>query len=245
MRRYSRLRMRELLVWPRYRDVAMCLGVLLVLTSTMRSGAFGGDPQFLSEEKAAARAKDVWENGAVNLALDILDQAIHDNPDALTLRKLCGDVLAPSRCLQEMDTSERGRRSHIVLTPEGTGAQRQEWASIGAHECLPIDPSDSFPTTQQEIYLVFGLVSASYEAVPLTAQCFWETSEVAGQQRALAQDRVVISTNDRSGYFLLSRPEAGWTPGLYRCGLFEGERTSAYAHVDEVRFRIMEPGQAS
>src|SRR5581483_11421721 len=57
MRRYSRLRMRELLVWPRYRDVAMCLGVLLVLTSTMRSGAFGGDPQFLSEEKAAARAK--------------------------------------------------------------------------------------------------------------------------------------------------------------------------------------------
>lgn len=29
-------------------------------------------------------------------------------------------------------TSERGRRSNIVLTPEGTGAQRQEWASIRA-----------------------------------------------------------------------------------------------------------------
>lgn len=579
MRRYSRLRMCELVVWPSCRDVAMRLGVLLVLTLTMSSGAFGGDPQFLSEEEAAERAKGLWESGAVDLALDILAQGIQNNPDALTLRKLRGDVLATSRRLQEAvgaydavltrtptaldvrwakwgvlvrsgqaeeaiaelrriaqldgrnplvhlrlaqelrkfdrleeslesykkavelvpdllgwrlalararfdvldypgayrevqqvlqkmppgsplevpaknllsviygPTSERGRRSNIVLTPEGTGAQRQEWASIraeawrlfaagryqeaepiyrrvldlnpndstaahqlgliltelgrceealttfrtmssldpsdeeyadavfrmgrclvelgrwsealvhfqilydaavefeesnknvaippgtrvldkkklarwiekvlphvpeadrppsgepsgstdaseedlyakiaaeplqpqkpldtraslmgrdadfswfrfvipaskvmrddsptGAHEFIPIDPSDSFPATQQEIYLVFGLVSASYEAVPLTAQCFLETAEIAGQQRALAQDRVIMSTNDQSGYFLLSRPEAGWTPGLYRCGLFEGERTSAYAHVDEVRFRIIEPGRSS
>ncbi len=112
MRRYSRLRMRELLVWPRYRDVAMCLGVLLVLTSTMRSGAFGGDPQFLSEEKAAARAKDVWENGAVNLALDILDQAIHDNPDALMLRKLAVTFSPhPVACRRWTPLNEAGART--------------------------------------------------------------------------------------------------------------------------------------
>lgn len=109
----------------------------------------------------------------------------------------------------------------------------------GEHDFIPIHPRDSFPTTQKEIYLVFGLVSASYDAVLLTAQCVLETSEVTGEQRALAQDRVVMSMSDQSGYFMLFPPETGWAPGLYRCGLFEGERTSAYTQVDEVRFRII------
>ena len=37
----------------------------------------------------------------------------------------------------------------------------------------------------------------------------------------------------------------GWTAGLYRCGLFAGEETSAYTQVDEVRFRILEPTRPS
>jgi len=111
----------------------------------------------------------------------------------------------------------------------------------GEHDFIPVNPGDSLPATQKEIYLVFGLVSASYDAVSLTAQCMLETSEVVGEQRILAQDRVAMSMSDQSGYFMLSPPKAGWTPGLYRCGLFEGERTSAYAQVDEVRFRILNP----
>lgn len=111
----------------------------------------------------------------------------------------------------------------------------------GEHDFIPIHPGDSFPTTQKEIYLVFGLVTASYDAVSLTAQCVLETSEVTGEQRTLAQDRVVLSMSDQSGYFMLSPPKTGWTPGLYRCGLFEGERASAYTLVDEVRFRIIDP----
>lgn len=54
-----------------------------------------------------------------------------------------------------------------------------------------------------------------------------------------------MSMSDRSGYFMLSPPETGWTPGLYRCGLFVGERTSADTQVDEVRFRIIEPALSS
>lgn len=111
----------------------------------------------------------------------------------------------------------------------------------GEHDFIPIHPGDSFPTTQKEIYLVFGLVSDTYDAVPLTAQCVLETSEVTGEQRTLAQDRVVLSLSDKSGYFMLSPPKTGWTPGLYRCGLFAGERASAYTLVDEVRFRIIDP----
>ncbi len=115
----------------------------------------------------------------------------------------------------------------------------------GAHEFIPLNPADSFPTTQKEIYLVFGLVSASYDAVPLTARCVLETSEMTGEQRVVAQDHVMTSMNDQSGYFMLSPLATGWTPGLYRCGLFAGERTSAYTQVDEVRFRIVESNRPS
>jgi len=111
----------------------------------------------------------------------------------------------------------------------------------GDHEFVPIQPGDSFPTTQQEIYLVFALVTASYDGVSLTAQCFLETSEMTGGQRSLAQDKVVMAMSDQSGYFKLAPPKTGWIPGLYRCGLFEGERISAYSQVDEVRFRIVAP----
>ena len=115
----------------------------------------------------------------------------------------------------------------------------------GAHEFIPLNPGDSFPTTQPEIYLVFGLVSASFDAVPLTARCFLESSEMTGEQPAVAQDHVMTTMNDQSGYFILTSPKTGWTPGLYHCGLFAGERTSADTLVDEVRFRIIAPGRSS
>ncbi len=108
----------------------------------------------------------------------------------------------------------------------------------GAHEFIPLSPNDTFPSTQPEIYLVFGLVSASYDAVPLTAQCFLEITEVSGDGQPVTQDQVMMAMNDQSGYFRLPAPQTGWLPGLYRCGLFAGERTSAYTQADEVRFRI-------
>lgn len=115
----------------------------------------------------------------------------------------------------------------------------------GYHEFIPINPGDTFPTTQPEIYLVFGLVSASDYEVPLTGKCYLETSEIDGEPRALVQDQVIMSMNDQSGYLKLSPPETEWTPGLYRCGLFMGARTSAFTHVDEVRFRIVTPTRSS
>ncbi len=113
----------------------------------------------------------------------------------------------------------------------------------GAHEFIPLHPGDSFGVSQPDIYLVFSLVTASYDAVPLSAQCVLEAADMS--TGILAQDRVMTAMNDQSGYFLLSPPSGGWAPGLYRCGLFAGERTSAYTQVDEVRFRIVEPRPAS
>ncbi|MEC4674999.1 MAG: tetratricopeptide repeat protein [Nitrospirota bacterium] len=111
----------------------------------------------------------------------------------------------------------------------------------GAHDFIPIDPGDTFPATQQDIYLVFGLVTASYDEVPLTAECFVETSKISEDQQVLTQDHVVMAMSEQTGYFILSPPESGWTPNLYVCGLFEGNVISAYTHADEVRFRIIAP----
>ena len=115
----------------------------------------------------------------------------------------------------------------------------------GAHDFIPLDPGISFSATQPDIYLVFGLVTASYDEIPLSARCFKEHAELTGAQPAVAQDQLIMSTNDQSGYFVLSRPSTGWTTGLYRCGLFAGEQTSAYTQVDEVRFRIVESTKPS
>jgi tetratricopeptide (TPR) repeat protein len=116
---------------------------------------------------------------------------------------------------------------------------------VGNHEFIPIDPNDTFLTTQQEIYLVFALVTASYDAIPLTAECYLEASKIIWGEAPLLQDQVVMSTNEQSGYFVLSSPESEWTPGLYRCGLFVGDTVSAYTQSDEVRFRIIGPDQPS
>ncbi len=115
----------------------------------------------------------------------------------------------------------------------------------GAHDFIPIDPHDTFPPTQEEIYLVFGLVTASYDEVPLTAQCFLEKPRITKDEKPLAHDRIVMGMSEQTGYFILSRPETGWTPGLHRCGLFVGHEVSAYTHADEVRFRIMESAPSS
>jgi tetratricopeptide (TPR) repeat protein len=113
----------------------------------------------------------------------------------------------------------------------------------GAHEFIPLNPGDTFPSTQSEIYLIFKLVSDSFDAVPLTARCAPETREMTEDPQTIVQDRVMTVMNDRSGYFLLTSPKSGWTPGFYRCGLFAGEQTSAYSYVDEVRFRIVHASQ--
>lgn len=115
----------------------------------------------------------------------------------------------------------------------------------GTHEFIPIEPHDTFPETQEEIYLVFGLVTASYDEMPLSAECFIETPKPNANQIPWARDHVIMNMGDQTGYFIVTRPESGWTPGLHRCGLYVGSELSAYTHADEIRFRIIQPQQAS
>src|SRR5439155_25516803 len=79
-------------------SIVVLLAVPLVVTLTVGLLAFAEDPQMVSEEKVAERARGAWESGARNGALDILDQVIHVNPHALALLKLRGDIFTTSRC---------------------------------------------------------------------------------------------------------------------------------------------------
>src|SRR3970040_2523309 len=93
--------MQNPVVRPRFHHIAMLIGVSLVVTLTMGPFAFAKDPALRSEEQVAEHAKAVWESGAINPALEILDQGIQEHPHALTLQKLRGDILATSRGFQE------------------------------------------------------------------------------------------------------------------------------------------------
>ncbi|MGE0473183.1 MAG: tetratricopeptide repeat protein, partial [Nitrospirales bacterium] len=94
---------------------------------------------------------------------------------------------------------------------------------MGSHDFIPVDPGDTFLSTQQDLYLVFALATPSYDEVALTAQCFLERSAISPDQTALVQDQVIMSMNEQSGYFRLRAPQEGWPLGLYRCGLFVGD----------------------
>ena len=108
----------------------------------------------------------------------------------------------------------------------------------GTHEFIPIEPHDTFPETQEELYLMFGLVTASHDEMPLSVECFLETPQSNANQLPLARDHVIMNMGDQTGYFIITQPESGWTPGLHRCGLYVGSELSAYTHADEIRFRI-------
>ena len=120
------------------------------------------------------------------------------------------------------------------------GAVMRDDLQAGSHEFIPIRPGDTFRSTQEEIYLVFGLTTASYDDIVLTAEGRLEAADTGSDETPIARDQVVVMANEQSGFFVLSAPESGWTAGLYRVDLFVGEMVSAYNQADEVRFRIID-----
>lgn len=125
--------------------------------------------------------------------------------------------------------------SHVI---PAKGVERDD-LQTGTHEFLPLNPHDTFSTTDEEIFLVFGVLLPSYDAVQLTAQYVHQREAVGIPQAPLGQDSVALTNNEQSGYFILPRPEQGWRIGIYRVDLFMHDVSSAN-HVDEIWFRVIE-----
>lgn len=89
--------MQHTAVRPQDRPLARLLSLACAATLTMGALASAEAPQTHPETALAERAKALWESGALQPAVEILDQGIHDYPPALTLYKLRGDILATAR----------------------------------------------------------------------------------------------------------------------------------------------------
>lgn len=212
-----------------------------------KAGELPPGTRVLDKQKLAKWIERVQPHVPPSERLSVADpSAAPDFSMEALMAKMAAEPLKPHKPL-DTRVSLAGRDadfSWFRFVIPATRVMRDD-SPTGEHEFIPLSPGDTFPATQKEIYLVFALVTASYDEVPLTAQCFLETAELSGQPSALAQDKIVMAMSDQSGYFKLTPPSTGWMPGLYRCGLFEGQRTSAYSQVDEVRFRIVAPGRSS
>ncbi|MGZ8394811.1 MAG: tetratricopeptide repeat protein [Nitrospira sp.] len=75
-----------------------------------------------SELQVAQRARAAWDQGTLDLALDILNQGLHDNPQALALYQLRGDMLATSR------HTEAALESYEIVLARTPTALEVRWA---------------------------------------------------------------------------------------------------------------------
>ena len=113
----------------------------------------------------------------------------------------------------------------------------------GTHEFIPLDPNDTFHPHDHEIFLVFALVSPSYDSTRLTAEYVRDPVGDATPDQPVGSDTVLLSMNEQSGYFVLTAQEEGWLAGLYRVDLFMGDEVSRSTQVDEVWFRVVESAE--
>lgn len=124
-----------------------------------------------------------------------------------------------------------------------SGDVLQEDLQTGQHEFLAIDPKDTFLPDDAEIYVVFTLTTASPDEVVLTSRWVAERTFGLPPNTLVGTDQVAMRLNEGSGYFLLSRPEGGWSTGTYRVDFYVGEEATAYTHMADVRFRVIPSSQ--
>jgi tetratricopeptide (TPR) repeat protein len=120
----------------------------------------------------------------------------------------------------------------------------QDDVQTGLHEFMPIDPTDTFRETDEIIYVVFTLTSTQEDEVRLTSQWVAERAAGLAANAVVGIDKVLLGLNERSGFFLLRRPETGWRIGTYRVDLYLGAQMSAYTQMADVRFRIVADSRA-
>ncbi len=85
------------------------------------------DSSVRSVETVIAQAKAAWESGAVTSALELIDQGIQDDPQALVLHKLRGDILStfrdPKEAVQAYDRV-------LAVEPAALDVHWAKWAVL-------------------------------------------------------------------------------------------------------------------
>ena len=106
--------------------------LLLPVTLTDASRAMANDQGPHSEHQVAQRAKAAWEQGTTDLAIGILDQGIHENPQAFALHQLRGDMLATSR---HTEAALESYETVLASIPRALDVRWAKWS--GRHIPVP------------------------------------------------------------------------------------------------------------
>ncbi|GJL61282.1 MAG: hypothetical protein NPIRA03_41390 [Nitrospirales bacterium] len=111
---------------------------------------------------------------------------------------------------------------------------RPGWMTTGDAYVEPVNPGVSeFPLDTQQFYIVF-------EAQPLdapgqfAAAWFRMNDGQVTSNTPVGKDVIELEMNQRSGYFLISKPEEGWKPGKYQVKIFYGSPGQALHAVNVI-----------
>ncbi|MGP0592648.1 hypothetical protein ACTRXD_08945 [Nitrospira sp. T9] len=111
---------------------------------------------------------------------------------------------------------------------------RPGWMTTGDAYVEPVNPGVSeFPLDTQQFYIVF-------EAQPLdapgqfAAAWFRMKDGQVTSNTPVGKDVIELEMNQRSGYFLISKPEEGWKPGKYQIKIFYGSPGQALHAVNVI-----------
>lgn len=111
---------------------------------------------------------------------------------------------------------------------------RPGWMTTGDAYVEPVNPGVSeFPVDTQMFYIVF-------EAQPLdapgqfAAAWFRMKDGQVTSNTPVGKDVIELEMNQRSGYFLISKPAEGWEPGKYQVKIFYGSPGQALHAVNVI-----------
>ncbi len=114
----------------------------------------------------------------------------------------------------------------------------QEIGFRRTHEIKAVNPTDTFGTDTQAVYVVFKL-HQHYEPFQVTGLCYPEEVEGLDPHRLLARDAMEFGLADESGYLQFFAPPDGWKPGRYKVEIHLGWEVSEISLMGTMRFTVI------
>ncbi len=105
------------------------------------------------------------------------------------------------------------------------------------HILIPIDPTETFPSTINAVYLVFS-VHKHYVPYQVIGRLFLEITADTKPTQWLDEDIAYLATEDESGYLKFFPPDGVWTPGQYRVDIYVGYMVNTVNRMGTMRFRV-------
>ena len=105
------------------------------------------------------------------------------------------------------------------------------------HILIPVNPTDTFPTTAKSVHLVFR-VHAHLAPFQIIGRLFPEQVPNIDPQQWIDEDRADLALEDESGYLKFFTPWETWKPGRYRVDIYVGYMVNTMNRMGTMRFSI-------